>query len=275
MVRLATRLLSMILTTGFVFAEPSSEPKWKEVWRDDFSGTRFNESDWCRIPQGKDEWNRHMSTREDLVEVKDGNLILWGKKNDDTKSDPRPYLTGGIWTMGKRKFVLGKIEIRAKFEDQQGAWPAFWTYGYSDPGKDTNWPHTGEIDIIERLNSETFVHQTVHSAWTHIEKHKSDPPQCSTAPFKPGEYNVYGVEVREDAVVWSVNGKETFRYPRVKDAPTQWPFKNPQKLLLDMQLGGEWVGAVDVTTLPVAVYVDWVRFLEADNISSDNNHKIK
>ena len=26
-----------------------------------------------------------------------------------------------------------------------------------------------------------------------------------------------------------------------------------------MQLGGKWVGEVDVSTLPVRMYIDWIR----------------
>jgi len=34
----------------------------------------------------------------------------------------------------------------------------------------------------------------------------------------------------------------------------------PFYLKIDMQLGGKWVGAVDETTLPTAMHVDWVKF---------------
>ena len=61
-------------------------------------------------------------------------------------------------------------------------------------------------------------------------------------------------------LVWSVNGKETFRYPKTDCGdPDQWPFGKPCYFLLDMQLGGQWVGDVDVSTLPVKMYIDWIR----------------
>ena len=41
--------------------------------------------------------------------------------------------------------------------------------------------------------------------------------------------------------------------------PDQWPFDKPFYFLLDMQLGGKWVGEVDVSTLPVRMYIDWIR----------------
>ena len=33
----------------------------------------------------------------------------------------------------------------------------------------------------------------------------------------------------------------------------------PIYILLDMQLGGKWVGEVDVKDLPVEMAIDWVR----------------
>ena len=32
--------------------------------------------------------------------------------------------------------------------------------------------------------------------------------------------------------------------------------------MIDMQLGGKWVGEVDESTLPVSLHVDWVKFYE-------------
>jgi len=241
-------------------AAPRTENGWIEAWRDDFKGSRVNEKFWSRIDKGNPDWMKNMSLRKDLVEVKNGNLILWGKKNGDLKADPRACLCGGIWTRDKLNFSGGKIEIRAKFEDQKGAWPAFWTVGDEKKGDKRGWPYNGEIDIVERLNSDPFVYQTAHTAFTDVE-HRRNPPPGGRGAFKPGEYNVFAVEIATNALISPVNGQETFRYPRTDAAPTQWPFETPQRLKLDMQLGGQWVGAVDLETLPVATYVDWVRWL--------------
>jgi len=251
-----------LTAVSVAFAAPKVENDWVEAWRDDFNGSRVNEKYWSRIDKGDPDWRKNMSVRKDLVEVKNGNLILWGKKNNDLKADPRACLCGGIWTKDKRSFTGGKFEIRAKFEDQKGAWPAFWTVGKAKKGETTKgWPYEGEIDIVERLNADPFVYQTAHSAWTYVEKHANNPQNGGKGAFKAGEYNVFAVEIATNALIWSVNGKETFRYPRTDAAPTQWPFECPQHLKLDMQLGGKWVGSVDLSTLPVATYVDWVRWL--------------
>ena len=157
---------------------------------------------------------------------------------------------------------IGKVEMRVKFEDhQKGAWPALWMLADQPDYKGRNWPWAGEIDIVERLNGDPFVYQTVHSGWTHVKKHKKDPPSGSVkAAIRQGGWNVYGLEITEKELIWSVNGKETFRYPKTDCGdPDQWPFDKPFYFLLDMQLGGKWVGEVDVSTLPVRMYIDWIR----------------
>ena len=78
------------------------------------------------------------------------------------------------------------------------------------------YPHSGEVDLMEHLNS--------------------------------------------DKLVFTLNGKQTFVCPRIEaDKPGQWPFDQPFYLLIDMQLGGAWVGAIDEAQLPVQMEIDWVK----------------
>ena len=236
----------------------------KLLWSDEFNGSELDTNRWERCVKGKCDWSRHMSDRKDLVEVKDGSLVLWGVANRDTAADPRPCLTGGVQSRHKGLMGIGKVEIRVKFEDhQKGAWPALWMLADARDEKGRGWPWTGEIDIVERLNGDPFVYQTVHSGWTIDKKHGKEPPHGGKGAIRNGDWNVYGLEVSKEALVWSVNGEETFRYPRTDCGdPDQWPFGTPFYFLLDMQLGGKWVGSVDIATLPVKMCIDWIRVYE-------------
>lgn len=231
------------------------------VWEDDFNLGAVDEKNWTRCSRGNSDWNRHMSKREDLVSVEDGCLVLWGKKNEDLASDERPFLTGGVLSMDKVSLCPGqRVEIKAKLESHaKGAWPALWLL----PQGGAKWPWGGEIDILERLNSDPFVYQTVHSGWTihgdpALEPGKY-PVQGQRYPVDFSLWNVYGLEILEDMLVWTVNGKTAFTYPKAATSEHQWPFTGPMFLLMDMQLGGGWVGDVDVETLPVRMFIDWVR----------------
>ena len=117
---------------------------------------------------------------------------------------------------------------------------------------------------MERLSADTFAYQTVHSYYTLELKKDNEPPHYSTGTIKPDDYNVYAVEMYDDSLSFFINDTHTFTYPRIKtELEGQFPFPEaPYYLLIDMQLGGNWVGAVDPAGLPVEMLVDWVRFYE-------------
>ncbi|MCL2742496.1 MAG: DUF6067 family protein [Planctomycetaceae bacterium] len=229
---------------------------WQLVWEDNFD--KLDDKVWSKIPRGRSDWNNYMSDYEPLYDVKDGKLILRGMVNPGLPNDDVPFITGGVYTKDKKGF-LGKIEIKAKLGNAKGAWPAFWLLPFD---KNAKYPNGGEIDIMERLNGEGIAYQTVHSFYT-LNLKQSKPPKGGTGPIHNNEYNVYAVELFPDKLVFSINGKHTLTYPKIEtDLEGQFPFNQPYYLMLDMQLGGNWVGAVDPKDLPVEMYIDWVRYYE-------------
>ena len=92
---------------------------------------------------------------------------------------------------------------------------------------------------------------------------QTEPPKGTKAPIIKDDYNVYGVALYADSLVFSINGKQTMCYPRIETEPEgQFPFDRAYYLMLDMQLGGSWVGKVEPDDLPVEMYIDRVRFYE-------------
>ena len=54
-----------------------------------------------------------------------------------------------------------------------------------------------------------------------------------------------------------------FRYPKTNCGdPDQWPFYMPHFFLLDMQLGGKWVGDVELSKIPVEMQIDYIRIYD-------------
>ncbi len=242
----------------YVQKEGREQKKWKLVWQDDFNGTSLDTTKWSRIPAGASDWNRHMSLDDRCFQMEGGVLRLLGINNPDTTEDKRPFVTGGIWSKGKFAFQYGRIEIRAKLGSAQGAWPAMWMLAELD--KYGMYPRNGEIDIMEHLNFDTIIYQTTHSYYTLDLGQKTNPPHSGTAPVDAGVYNVYGISWYPDRIVFQLNGKDTFTYPRIQGVdPSQWPYDQPFYVLIDQQLGGSWVGNVDQRQLPVAMEIDWVK----------------
>lgn len=227
------------------------------LWEDDFN-TTIDTASWSKIPRWHPEWARKMSDNPMCYDVRDGNLVLRGIVNPDD-TDSVPYITGGLYTKGKRAFHGGRIEVRARLHGCKGAWPAIWLKPYEE--EKFPWPTGGEIDIMERLNYDSIAYQTVHSHYTHTLGHPDNPPHGTTAPIDPDDYNVYAVEMYPDSVVFFINDVRTLTYPRIEtDAEGQFPFDKPYYLLIDMQLGGNWVGEIDPADVPVEMEVDWVRY---------------
>lgn len=235
---------------------PSQVPPWKLIWEDDFSGNEPESKTWTRVTRGKPDWKNTMSDDPRLLKVKDGVLHLRGIVND-RKDDKAPYLTAGLTSKGKFSFHYGKVQIKARFKSAQGAWPALWMMGETK-----GWPANGEIDLMEHLNFDTKVHQTVHSEYTVKLKGKK-PRQSGTAKIRRDDWNTYGCEWDADKIVFTVNGKPTFTYPRVPEkCEKQWPFNQPFYLLLSMQIGGKWVngsGPTNPKHYPAGMEIDWIR----------------
>ncbi|MCH5598288.1 glycoside hydrolase family 16 protein [Niabella ginsengisoli] len=196
--------------------------KNKLIWEENFNQKKiFDTTRWSKIPRGTSDWDRHMSDFDSCYALRDGKLILRGINNTTVKDDTSRYLTGGVFTKDKVAFDLGRIEIRAKLNSANGAWPAFWMLGQ---GK--KYPGGGEIDIMERLNDDSIVYQTVHSSYTIDLNIKDNPKHSATAPITPNEFNTYAVEKYQDSVVFYVNDKRTFAYPRIEtDKKISFPIR--------------------------------------------------
>jgi len=263
-------LISTLLFSGNpVFAQEKNKV-WKLIWEDQFDGDELDTTNWSLIstyPNKYDrspDWKKHMIADERVYAIKDGNLFFAGINNPGIENDKRPFLTGGVESKGKFSFTYGKVEIRAKKECAQGAWPALWMM--PEEGVYGGWPHSGEIDIMEHLNYDSVVHHTVHTRYTNVLNNTSNPQRgIGNVRADVTQWNIYGLEWHPDVLIWTVNGVETFRYPRVEgldEEMKQWPFDQPFYFILSQQLGGSWVGKVEPEELPVSMIVDYVKVFQ-------------
>ena len=253
-------LLACLAMMVILLSCKPSPAEWKLVWEDNFDQTgSFDPASWSKIPRGTSDWNNYMSDFDSCYAMRDGKLVLRGLVNYSLPTDTAPYVTGGVYTKDKVGFNNGRLEIHAKLNGATGAWPAFWLLPQG-----AKWPGGGEIDIMERLNNDSIAYQTVHSHYTLDLGIKENPKQGSTGLINPDDFNTYTVEMYPDSLVFFINDTRTFAYPRIEtDKEGQYPFNDSQfYLLLDMQLGGSWVGAVDPEDLPVEMEIDWVRFYQ-------------
>lgn len=268
------------LTDGYIFIQNedrrNDSTTWELVWEENFNQRCLDTTRWSRIglftsPQWKipvENWRdvdhcfRYITaTDERVVQFDDENIFLRGIVNPDSLTrDPRPYLTGGIYSWNKFAFQYGRIEIRAKLDPAFGAWPAIWMLSEKEIYPDQ---HNGEMDIVERLNHDDFAYQTTHNHYT-ISLKQDVPKKYTTAKINPHDYNVYSVSWYPDKLVYAINGIKSYEYPKVPGAGTyQWPYDQPFYLLIDQQLEGNWPGKItNPEELPIDMTVDWVRLYQ-------------
>lgn len=234
--------------------------EYELLWKDDFGGRDLDTAKWSRIMRGDADWRRYMSTDDALYGLRNGKLILRAVRNDRVApTDTAAYLTGGVCTKGKFSVSYGKVEVRARLKSARSVWPAIWMLP-----EEGIWPDGGEIDIMEHLNHDEFIYQTVHTRYTKTATPHAGTPHSAKAVFNPDRYNIFCVEILPDRIVFSVNGSRTLVYPRLyseddRDALVQYPFGSPFYILMDMQIGGQWIGPPDGRDLPAEMLIDWIK----------------
>ncbi len=242
--------------------EPDTpEEKLTLVWQDDFDAAEIDTSVWSRIPEGTPDWAKCQSLDNRCYEKRESSIVLRGIVNDNKEADKRDYLCGGLWTNGKKAFGPGRIEVRARMTQAQGAWPAIWMMPFKS---ERGWPYDGEIDIMEHLNYDGSVYQTLHSGYIDVQGNRNNPLYSKNIRVVGlDSYHTYAVDIKEDCVILHIDGTATLTYPKI-DAQDQFPYYRDWDLRIDMQLGGSWVGAVQSYSLPVEMEVDWVKYYTFD-----------
>lgn len=247
-------------------AEKESRPDREVIFEDDFEqDSRVPDPEvWSYCPPGGSAWSRYMSGSPEQAFVEDGRLVLVAEKVNGI------YKAGGVQSQNREFWGPGtRVEVNARFVKRAGgAWPAIWMMPQNAvyPG----WPDCGEIDIMEQLNHDTFVYQTVHSNYLDDLGIK-DPAPAATPSYNVDKFNTYAVDLTDEAIIFYVNGVETHRYPNLhlpdEVQKMQWPFSCDFYLILNLALGGEgtWPGAISDSELPARMEIDWVRVSSAGN----------
>lgn len=178
--------------------------------------------------------------------VKDGVLTIEARQRD------------GKWTSGLLCSVdpqgkgfaqkYGYFEVRAKFPEGAGTWPAIWLQAVSklhDPKQ------TGiEVDVVEQYGlAAGLLHATLHW-WYPDQRHDAVADLFAVADMTR-DFHRYGFLYDKQKMVWYFDGVELWRQPTPPEA------KVPLYLMVNLALGGGW--PIDKTPNPSRMLVDYVR----------------
>lgn len=230
---------------------------WTLVFEDNFNTTgSFDTSKWSYCTRNTSSWAKYLTSTSDYASL-DGSNLLLKMDNKTISGDAVPYHSGGIQTSGKVAFTYGKVEVRAKFTQGAGSWPAIWMMP-ATPNAYGSWPNSGEIDIMEHVNNESVIHQTVHNGAVTNSNGVSSVTKSSS--YNVNDYNTYGIIWQESKIEFYLNGVLTSTYNKPANATSaQWPFDKPFYLILNQSGGAGWPGPITDSNLPFQMQVDWVR----------------
>ena len=261
---LATLVVTLSLVACGITGN-NEEPRWTLVWSDEFEGPAGqlpNPANWV-FDIGTDWGNQQLEFDTDRPENVsldgNGNLAITARRESYRGSG---YTSGRIKTKGLFEQAYGRFEARIQLPVGQGVWPAFWMLGADF---DTvGWPDCGEIDIMEYRGQEpSIVHGTVHGPGYSGGGGVTARYTLPGARFDTG-FHEFAIEWSEEAIVWFVDG-ERFHVVDPADLPNRWVFDHPFFILLNVAVGGGFVGPPDESTaFPQSMLIDWVRVYRAE-----------
>jgi beta-glucanase (GH16 family) len=290
---MTTKALLLALLCGLALdegrgADSPSAARGALVWSDEFDGAAIDRQKWnfdtgngFKAEEGMwiSGWGNNelqfYTTRATNAFVQDGRLHVRALKEEFYGCR---YTSARLVTRGCFDRRYGRIEFRARLPAGQGLWPALWmlpadnAYG--------SWAASGEIDVMEARGQElTKVLGTIHygARWPANE-HAGGEYRFSTGSDITG-FHTYAVEWRTNAIHWyvddqryatrtnwwsssKVDGQLRGLRPQGNQDLNPWPapFDRPFYLIINLAVGGEFVGApVADTRFPAEVVVDYVR----------------
>jgi beta-glucanase (GH16 family) len=249
-------------------ATPAPGPEWKLVWSDEFDKAGLPDPEKWSYEQGvirNREAQYYTRERKENARVEGGNLILEARKEQYKiaggaagKGKGKGRDTAEITSaslMSKATWTYGRIEVRAKLPTGRGTWPAIWLLGSG------GWPACGEIDIMENVGYDPdTIHTNIHTQkYNHVKR--TNKGAKITIPKPYADFHVYAIEWHPDRIDSFVDGKKYFTFKNEKTGNDVWPFDKPERLKLNIAIGGDWGGqkGIDNSIFPQKMEIDYVR----------------
>lgn len=242
-------------------------PGYTLIWNDEFVGTTIDLNKWGHEVNANGGGNNELQYYTDRSEnsfVQDGYLHIVAQQEEYTSDQGTRYYTSArMRTMNKGDWTYARIEVKAKIPYGQGMWPAIWmlptdwSYG--------GWPSSGEIDIMEHVNSGSEIHGSVH---TEAYNHRIGTQKTGqiSVPDADDNFHVYAIEWSEDKIDFIVDETKYFSFSNDKKGDYKtWPFDKRFHILLNVAVGGDWPGNPTPQTLfPKEMVIDYVRVYKKD-----------
>lgn len=294
------RLVAAALLWGAAAVCPGGEPPaapagWRLAWHDEFDGDAVDPAKWG-FDRGNGFYNydamqwihgwgndelQYYTDDPDNVHVAGGTLHVRALKQS---RDGFGYTSARLRTRRKDGTNLfsqayGRFEFRARMPLGRGLWPALWLLPERE--EHGGWAASGEIDVLETKGQEpTRIQGALHygGRWPantftvgehFLERGTIADFHVYALEWNPGEmhWEVDGTRYASMHFWWSSGrGDAKGGLPPQEEAdllPWPAPFDKPFQVVINLAVGGKFLGNPDATTpFPAEMEVDWVRVWE-------------
>ncbi len=268
------RKLLAALFCLFLFSSAYSQCS-QLVWSDEFNGSSLDLSKWSyQIGNGTNDgldvgWgnqeSQYYTSRPENVNVTGGNLVITARAENYLGAS---YTSGRIRSLGKGDWKYGSFEARIKvpepFNDSK-LWPGFWMLPQTN-----NWPHTGEIDIMETGNqyNEWKYNGTLHYYAGANQASGTGGVTINTTTMPNGDlskdFHVYRVDWAPNSIKFFVDNIQIgATMSSGNTIAGAWPFDDNNKfyIIFNMAINGWFPGMAtpNNSRYPLSMLVDYVR----------------
>ena len=143
------------------------------------------------------------------------------------------FTSGRINTQSKLEFTYGSVSARILLPEGVGLWPAFWMLGGSG-----EWPHCGELDIMEYVGEKDWTSVAIHGPTYHGETPLVNKKFFSN-PSAVHHWRVYSLDWTDSYIHFKVDDELVYRVTRpMIDFYGSWVFDQKHFIILNFALGG-------------------------------------
>lgn len=245
------------------------------VWGEEFDYSGKPDSTFWSHEHGFVRNNELQWYQPENAEVKDGNLVITGKREKipNSKFDPESqdwrknrefaeYSSSLIHTRGNYSFQFGILEVKAKIDTALGMWPAIWTLGM-----EKGWPANGEVDVMEYYRVDGEANILANAAWAHPDKRAAwDEAKITFKDFLekdpewPQKYHIWKMVWDEKKIILSLDDQvlNEVNLEETINPDGSNPFHQPHYILLNMAIGSNG-GDPSNSEFPSKYLIDYVR----------------
>jgi beta-glucanase (GH16 family) len=244
-------IIAMLFLNEVSFAAKSGG--WKFDWSDEFNGTSIDAAVWgYESGYVRNNEDQYYTDRSENSRIDNGNLLIQALQDN---WNGHKYTSASRRTSGKKSWLYGKFEMRAKIDIRQGSWPAWWWLPNSG-----GWPKGGEIDMMEFYKGNLLFNvMDGNKTWTSKTKGVSSLGGSDWA----AQFHVWTWEWDSTKIDISLDGTLMNHYILSKADGTgpsgANPFRKPGYMLVNQAIGGNNGGDPSKTVFPVEYRVDWIR----------------